>query len=67
MNDSSVGSSFYVDDVQVVSGASCNLLAAATQGAAAAGEGTDAVETPEMGSGEDIVPSTAPKVGTAGQ
>lgn len=47
-NDSSLPSSLYIDDVQVVSGANCTLLAA--------GEGSDVVEQPENGSGEDIVP-----------
>jgi hypothetical protein len=46
VNDSFLASSFFVDDVQVVSGASCTLLAAE--------EG--AVEEPENGSGEDIAP-----------
>jgi subtilisin family serine protease len=49
-NDGSAPSSFYIDDVQVVSGASCTLLAAE--------EG--AVVEPENGSGEDITPAPRP-------
>ena len=47
-NDSSLPSSLYLDDIQIVSGANCTLLAA--------GEGPDVVEQPENGSDVDIVP-----------
>lgn len=48
-SDTSLGSSLYLDNVQVVSGANCKLLAA--------DEAQDIVEQPENGSGEDIVPN----------
>lgn len=50
VNDHMAPSSFYVDNVQVVSGNSCTLLAAEEGG----------VEEPENGSGEDIVPGLRP-------
>jgi hypothetical protein len=50
-NDVSYPSSFFVDDVQVVSGNSCVVSA----------DAQDVIEPPAQDSGEDIAPSTEPK------
>lgn len=59
-NDGENSSSLYLDDVQLVSGAGCSLLAGADAGEAA-------LEAPENGSGEDIPPGTAEIAADTGQ